>query len=152
MASTALYTSLQDREGPEKENVEGESLEAPFLDGDSPVFGKKRVAFRRYGCWIVYFGSILLTAGLLSGVQQSLRNHRCDCWDKFNYFCKRVLSQRTKLDELQRLNLLHSSGQRRCRSLPLCPSTVQRLAMVSKPFQGSTDAKGRKGLVRYHEM
>ena len=103
MASTALYTSLPDREGPEKENAEGEASESPLLDGDSLVFGKKRGSFRRYGCWIVYFGGILVTAGLLSGIQQSLRNDRCDCWDKFNYFCKRVFRQLIKLDELQRL-------------------------------------------------
>ena len=138
MASTALYTSLHDREGLEKENVEGESLEAPFLDGDSPVFGKKSVAFRRYGCWIVCFGSILLTAGLLSGVQQSLRNHRCDCWDKFDYFCKRVLSQLTKLDELQRL-----------KSPPQLRSTTLSL-LTPVSIDSSTARYGIKALSRVH--
>ena len=139
MAATALYTSLPDKEGPEKEDAEGDSSEAPLLDGESLVLGKARGGLRGYGYWIIYLGSILVTAGLLSGVQQSLRNDRCDCWDKFNYFCKRDSRQFIKLDELQGLKS----------PLQLRSTTLSLLTPIF--IDSSTARYGIKALSRDHQ-
>lgn len=90
MPSIALYTSLSDKEGSEQDQTAGFMSETPLLDEYDQVSNKKRRKWRRYGHWIVYFGSVIAMSGMLLQVQQSFQKHQCKCWDRFNYYCKRV--------------------------------------------------------------
>lgn len=145
MSSTALSTPLLDEEGSQTERTAGDMLQTPLLDEESLFTGKKRGTLKRYGYWIVYFGSVIAMSGLFAGIQQSLQNNRCECWDRFNYYCERAFRLLLELNELKRADIYASralfiSSRQRCScSLPLYPSTIQRLVMVSKPLQGATN-------------
>jgi len=89
MFSAAIYSPLSDTETYGKERISGKRSEIPLLDEGDPFSSKKsgRKA-RRYVTWIIYFGSILATSGLLVTIQQNLRDTRRECWDMFNYYCQ----------------------------------------------------------------
>ena len=90
MPSIALYTPLPDKEGSGQDHTAGAMSENPLLEEYGQASDKKREKLRRYGYWIVYFGSVIAMSGLLLQIQQGFQKHRCKCWDRFNYYCKRV--------------------------------------------------------------
>ncbi|KAK3175078.1 hypothetical protein OEA41_002324 [Lepraria neglecta] len=86
MSTAAIYTPLSDKERSEQENTAGDRSETPLLDEGGLFSDKKRGNLRRYGYWIVYFGSVIAMSRLLVRIQQSLQNNRRECWDMFNYY------------------------------------------------------------------
>ena len=103
MSTAAIYTPLSDKEGSEQEHTAGDRSETPLLDEGGLFSDKKRGNLRRYGYWIVYFGSVIAMSRLLVGIQQSIQNNRRECWDMFNYYCKRVIRVFLEINELKRL-------------------------------------------------
>lgn len=89
MSSAAFYARLSQKEGLEQEHTADHSSETPAFDEAGLAFGKKRENVSRYWYWILYFGTVAAMLGLFAGTQRSLQYNRRQCWDMFNFYCKR---------------------------------------------------------------
>ena len=101
MSSSALYTPLSDKDGSEQEHITDTRSKNSLCDEEGLFSGKKRWNSRGYWYWIFYFGSVTAMSVLLVGIQQSLQNNQRQCWERFNYYCKRIVKLPLGINELK---------------------------------------------------
>lgn len=146
--SMAYYTSLPNEKFNENDDT-GEESDCSLGGSKSSTFRKKRETRKKYLFYITLGLIIIVWPSLIVAMEHIIASRYDRSWDKFNYYCR--MGAQDQASEIWKTDA-SSSGKRCSCSVPICPSTIQWLTVVSKPLQGPSNSRGREGVVRYYEM